>query len=135
MNNYTPKQFYDLLISNMPHGIERAMLRVLSYHMGKENAISKPDLMLELKRLGFRTSERQARACIVELRKHGHLIASSSGEGGYFLCSSMEEYNEFAQVEYKSKIVDMSQTLAAMDEGARDLFRGLPKEAKQASLF
>lgn len=135
MKTVTPREFYDALIRNMPMGLERALLRALSYHVGKENAIDKPTLLFELKRAGFPVNERQARAEIVELRKHGHLICSSSGEGGYFIAGTLEEYAEFAQVEYRSKITDMSSTLQAMDEGARALFHGVPHVAKQESLF
>jgi hypothetical protein len=136
MQSLTPRQFYDTLIANMPHGIERAMLRILSFHVGKDHAIDKPTLMSELKNSGFHTNERQARSTIVDLRKHGHLICSSSGEGGYFIAQSQDEYDEFAQVEYRSKIIDMSETLRAMDEGAVKIFRHAHSEpVKQVSLF
>lgn len=136
MVTVSPHQFYETLIANMPAGIERAMRRVLSYHVGKDNAISKPQLLADLKRLGFPTNERQARACIVDLRKAGDLICSSSGEGGYFVASTVEEYEEFAQIEYRAKIIDMSETLRGMDEGAQKFFRQPPEEAAvQSSLF
>lgn len=131
----TPRQFYEILISNMPAGIERAMLRVISFHVGKDAAISKPQLLTELKRLGFPTNERSARLCIVDLRNNGHLICSSSGEGGYFLAATMEEYSEFVGREYESRIRELAQTKAAMDAGAKSLFHGAPEKAKQASLF
>jgi hypothetical protein len=145
----SPRSFYETLIAQMPAGLERAILRVLSFHIGKDQAIDKPDLLKELRRLGFgkkardlnaqtsyETFERQARLCIVELRKHGHLICSSSGDSGYYIASTVEEYEEFAQVEYRSKIVDMSETLRAMDEGAKRVFHTPAAEkATQAGLF
>jgi len=121
----------------MPHGLDRAILRVLSQHIGKENAVSKPVLLSTLAMNGFQVAERQARAAIVDLRKRGHLICSSSGDGGYYLPASAEEYAEFAQVEYRSKIADMADTLRAMDDGARNIFHGAVdgQPAKQAGLW
>jgi hypothetical protein len=135
-HSISPHSFYETLIAQMPAGLERAILRVLSDHIGKENTITKPKLLQDLARLGFHQHERQARLCIVELRKHGHLICSSSGDSGYYIASTVEEYEEFAQVEYRSKIVDMSETLRAMDEGAKRVFHTPAAEkATQAGLF
>lgn len=133
----TPRQFYEKEILGMPAGVERAALRLLTYHVGKENAAGKPELLAQLARTGFPVSERQLRAAIVNLRKEGKLICSSSGEGGYYLAASIEEYNEFALVEYRAKIADMAETIRAMDEGARSLFNAPvdQQNAKQAAMF
>jgi hypothetical protein len=134
MVSINPRKFYEVLLSQMPDAsLERAMLRILSFHIGKNHAISKPQLLRDLGRSGFHVSERQARGEIVELRKHGHLICSSSGDGGYYIAETNEEYEEFAQVEYRAKIIDMSETLRAMDDGAGKFFQ--VHEMKQASLF
>lgn len=136
MKAVTPREFYEALIANMPVGLERSILSILRFHVGKENAISKPQLLADLKNMGMHSNERQARAAIVELRKHGHLICSSSGEGGYYVAATIEEYQEFAQVEYRAKIIDMSETLRQMDDGARSMFHAAPAEkASQVSLF
>ena len=132
--------FYDDEIKQMEPGLERAALRVLAFHIGKEQTIKRLDLVEDLRSLGFGanlapvTSDRHMRAAVAELRKLGHLVCSSSGDGGYYLARDLAEYAEFAQVEYRSKIIDMAETLRAMDQAAAKRFGGdLP--AEQLSLI
>lgn len=119
---------YDEIIEGMDAGLERATLRVLSMRIGAEQTISKDELMFDLNRMGFGTRvkastfERQVRMCIVSLRKAGHLICASSGDGGYYMARTRAEYESFAEQEYRSKVIDMSETLHAMDAAARTQF-------------
>lgn len=120
---------YDELIQDMDQGLERATLRVLSFHVGADQMISRVDLVEAISRFGFGrdlepvTFDRKCRIAISALRKAGHLICSSSGGvGGYYLASSREEYEDFAAAEYRSKIGDMAATLAAMDSAAARAF-------------
>lgn len=117
-----PKSDYDQLLATMPVGLDRAVLRVISMHPGKDAAITKPRFLADLAQIGFKVNERQLRKTIVDLRKDGHLICSSSGDAGYYLADSYAEYQEFSQVEYRSKIIDMSETLHAMDDSAKSRF-------------
>lgn len=131
---------YEEVIQTMEPGLVRATLRALSFHIGKENTIKRLDLAEDLRRMGFGsdlvplTFDRHMRAAIAELRKDGHLVCSSSGDGGYYLARDRAEYNEFAQVEYRSKITDMAETLRAMDQAAARRF-GWDVPAEQESLF
>jgi UDP-N-acetylglucosamine transferase subunit ALG13 len=137
MRGKTPSQVYETEILDMPPGLERAVLRVIGYHIGKANAIEKPDLMAELNKLGFgknvkhSTFERQIRRAIVSHRKSGLLICASSGDAGYYVAKDRQEYNEFREVELNAKIIDLSETMHAMDVGAKGTFG----EGVQASLF
>lgn len=123
-----PGTVFDDEINRMEPGLDRAILRVIAFHPGKAKAVAKSDLVTDLRQMGFggqlsfATFERKIRLVIVELRKSGHLICSSSGEGGYYLAATVEEYEEFAQVEYRSKIIDMSETLREMDAAAKKVF-------------
>jgi len=119
-----PREYYDRLIATMPAGADRAVLRVLSFHIGLDNAIKKSDLMSECARIGTHFSdERQVRSVIVEkLRKRGVLICASSGDSGYFIASTLQEYLEFRGREYVKKIVDMRETVTLMDAQARTIF-------------
>ena len=116
------------IIEEMDPGLERATLRILNGHQGKDKTISRAAMVIELGKLGFGnrlstvTFERQVRRCIVRLRKTGHLICSSSGDGGYYLAADLKEYDDFSEQEYRSKIIDMSQTLIAMDKAAKAQF-------------
>ena len=136
-----PRTVYDEEIVQMEPGLVRAVLQVMRLHVGKAKAIEKPDLIDDLRKMGFgrelayATFERKVRRAVVELRKDGHLICSSSGDAGYYLAADWAEYEEFSQVEYRSKIVDMSETLRAMDEAAKRKLGRRPMPAGQESLF
>jgi hypothetical protein len=131
---------YDEEIRQMEPGVVRAVLRVLSFHIGKEQTIRRDELAAQVRNMGFgsllafTTLDRQVRLAIAELRKDGHLVCSSSGDGGYYLARERAEYDEFAQVEYRSKIIDMNQTLQAMDQAAARRFGG-DTPAAQPSLL
>lgn len=121
---------YERLIKEMPVGLERAILRVLSSHDSRNRPIGRKDLVVAVHQLGARVHERQLREKIKELRRQGHLICSAPGEdGGYFLASSWQEYHDFKQTEYLAKILDMQKTLNAMDRSADQTFGDSPQLA------
>ena len=100
-----------------PSDLDRSLLTLLSAHAGRANPISRLDLCAALSR--YRLSERQIREQIRLLRRAGHLIGSAPGEdGGYYLITTLEEFNEFMQSEYLAKIKDMSETAHAMTRAA-----------------
>lgn len=115
---------YEQELASMPPGLDRAVLRVLNFHRGRERAIGRFPLLAEVKRMGFsETTERQLRLTIHELRRAGHLICSAPGEkGGYYLAATKEEFEAFIEVEYRAKIRDMSETVSAMSKAAADQF-------------
>jgi hypothetical protein len=118
-----PRDRYDRLIASMPASAERVVLRVLSYHIGLERAIQKPNLITECAKGGcVYSNERQLRLTIVALRKAGVPVCASSGESGYYLAGSLAEYQEFRGREYVKKILDMRETVAAMDAAVREMF-------------
>lgn len=119
---------YEAQIKNMPVGLDRAILRVLSYHRGREQAIGRSELVHQVAQLGCAATERQVREEIKQLRrgKNGQepcLICSAAGEdGGYYMAETLAEFEEFAQVEFIGKIADMSETLSRMRESANKIF-------------
>lgn len=103
------------VVDQMPPGLERAMLRVLSARRGREMAISREDLVAALRSLGFRVHERQARACINQLRKDGQMICSTGGaDSGYWLASSWEELEEYLEREVHSRAMDLLEQEQAL---------------------
>lgn len=136
-----PSRYYEDEVQALDPGLVRATLSVLRFHTGKANAISKPNLLADLRRLGFTggltyaTAERQVRAAIQELRKAGHLVCSSSGDGGYYLAADWQELDEFLEVEFRSKIIDMSQTARALEAAAPEKLGRRPSPQGQGSLF
>jgi hypothetical protein len=114
---------YDRMLAEMPAGLERAMLRVLSFHTGKAHAIGRNAIVRDLQRVGLYASERQARQCIHDLRRGGHLICSAPGEnGGYYLAADLAEFREFCDRELHPKAMDMLETESAMKAAARQQF-------------
>lgn len=101
--------------------LDRSILAILSRHIGRLNAISRRDLCAAL--ACRRLSERQVREQIRLLRRAGHLIGSAPGEdGGYYLITTLEEFNQFMQMEYLAKIKDMSETAHAMTRAANQVW-------------
>ena len=109
---------YDALLKNMPAGLDRAVLRVLSQRVGREQAIGRGGLVRIVGRLGFSAHERQIREVIKELRREGHLICAAAGKnGGYWMAADRKEFDEFGRQEFEAKISDMSQNLAGDAKG------------------
>lgn len=132
-----PREFYKEEIKRLEPGLPRAVLSVMRLHVGLENAIGKGNLIEEMKRMGFLrkitlvSAERKTREVIKRLRREGYLICSSSGEGGYYLASNWKEYDEFIQIEYRGKIIDMAETVRAMDKTAPRVLGRRPNAAQE----
>jgi predicted transcriptional regulator len=125
---------YDVkqMIDDLPHGLDRAILLILSNRWGRNQAISRGNLVKAVSQMGFPSNERAVRLQISQLRKKGALIGSAPGEnGGYYLVLTAQEFQEFVDTEYLAKIKDMQETLSAMRQSARDVFG----DAWQASFF
>lgn len=112
---------YEALITNMPAGIDRGIMSVLRFHVGKERAIQKGEIIEDMKRMGYYCHERQFRERIHELRRQGWLIASLSADG-YYLVANKIEYSEFRESEFTARIDDLSITRSAMDTAAKQQF-------------
>ena len=109
--------------------LQQAILRALSSHSGRARPISRRALTNRL--AAYNTSERQIRQQIRLLRRAGHLIGSAPGpSGGYYLITSMDEYQEFMHCEYLAKIKDMSDTVHAMNHSARKQFNLEPTQPR-----
>lgn len=126
-----PRQYYEKLLSGMPAGLERAVLSILRFHIGGQNAIEKEPLILTLTNGGFPIKdERQVRLAIVRLRKAGLPVCSSSADAGYFLPVNRQEFQDFLQREYWKKITDMAETARAMTAAIPGIFPGCPTAAE-----
>lgn len=107
------------LISELPPGLDRAMLRILSYRQGREAAINRNDLLDGLANLGFAVHERAARACINKLRKEGHLICSTGGhKSGYWIAKDWAELNEYINRELHARAMDLLEQEKALKDQA-----------------
>lgn len=92
----------------------------------KDNPISVPDLTALVNRHGYNLSERMTRDTVSKLRKEGVLICSVSKQGGgYYMATNRDEYLEFRRIKYSAQVLDMLETLRAMDHAADRRFNGL----------
>ena len=110
-------RFYEDLVKTMPPGLDRAIVQVLKFHIGKDNAIKKVALLKGLANLGYKPHERQVRDVIADMRLKGWMIGSLSAEGYYF-CSTRAEYDEF-RAELEARRAALAATLYALDAAAR----------------
>ena len=103
------------LVDELPAGLDRALLRVLGFHVGRSTAIGRGELVQALKIHGFKVHERAVRAMINELRKQGVAICSTGGEeGGYWLAANWEELNEYIEHELHSRAMDLMEQEGAL---------------------
>ncbi len=111
------------IADSLPAGLERALLRVLSFHVGRQNVIGRPGLLAQLNRSGFDVDDRQLRLQINLLRKRGILICSAGGRnGGYWIAANHDEINRFLNHEVRARIADLSEQDKAMSTSAREAF-------------
>lgn len=99
-------------------GEERAVWQVVSQY-DKREPISRGELVSKVRRLGYDMPERTVRETVKQLRRKEYLICSVAGNnGGYYMASSLADYEEFDRLEYGAKIADMAETRAAMKRAA-----------------
>lgn len=102
-------------ITELPAGLDRAILRILSYHEGADSAISRVMLRGDCLRHGFHVNDRTLRAAINHLRKQGHLICSAGGDGGgYFIPANSQEFEDYVTHELHPRAMDLLEQEKAM---------------------
>jgi DNA-binding transcriptional regulator PaaX len=123
---------YQKFIQTIEPGLDRAILHALQFHINRGNAVSRTELVTACKMQGFNAHERQVREEIKQLRRAGQLIGSAPGEdGGYYMITTLAEFEEFKHMEFIAKISDMETTLKAMTRAAKEQFG----DGIQISLF
>lgn len=86
------RDYYRLLASEIDEKDMRNAIKVLSEHIGKENAISKHELVIAIYGKYTVSTERKTREVISRLvRDYSLAIGSSSGSSGYYLCGDADE--------------------------------------------
>ena len=111
---------FDDILANLPSGLDRAILSILRYHKGRENAIPRDDLLEMLKMHGWSPVDRSVRAQINLLRKDGHLICSAGGHGGgYYLARDWSELEDYIGQELKPRALDLLEQEKALRLGGR----------------
>jgi len=126
----------DAMLAGLPHELDRIVVSALRSHIGRQNAISRRELLEKLRpaviALGMRPArlDRNVRLAINRARKAGHLICATGGmNGGYFLAADQDELDAYLQVEVHSRAMDLLEQEKAMRTGAARLW------PDQASMF
>lgn len=123
----------DAMLAGLPEGLDRLTLGALAEHVGRKQAVSRNDLLLNLGplmlALGVAQSrlDRALRLSISQLRKAGLPICSTGGPtGGYFLASNRAELDDYLRVEVHSRAMDLLEQEKSMRAGAARLWGNQP---------
>jgi hypothetical protein len=110
----------ETLTEDVRQRLEKSVLLIISYHIGRKNVISGARLLFELQCQGFDIKDtRYFREIINKLRKEGYAIGSTGGiNGGYWLCANMEELEAFLKVQFHDFAMDLLEQESAMRRGA-----------------
>jgi hypothetical protein len=136
MNRYRSDMEYlvGCWIHEMPMGPHRGILSILRFHIGRTQAISRDELLDQVKRQ-FRISDRGMRNCINELRKDKRPICSMGGEGGgYYLPADPSELMDFCYHELHPRAMDLLDQEKALKTWAENAW-GRYSPEKQLSMF
>lgn len=132
----------------MPGGLDRAILGILSYHKGADNAIGRQDLMETLEMNGFNFwsgkrdedgkkiyHTRKVRDHINGMRKNSIPICAKSGTGGgYFWPVCWSELDGFIAKELHAKAMDLLEQESILRKVGEKMW-GKYSQAQQRSLF
>lgn len=121
-----------IYVRGLPVGLERSVLRVLMYHVGAGQAVSRKKLVADVQMYEPEASDRGVRAMVNQLRKDGFPICSTGGVGGgYFLAACQEELDGYLEREVMARIADFQEQASALKR-TRKLLWG---EGTQGRLF
>lgn len=113
-----PKLVYADIEASIPDDLPDIVLTVIRTHRGKENPISRQDLVLAVfgktpkGSLSNSREDRQIRRVLPALQER-YPILSSSGKGGYYYAASADEIVAYAG-ELKSRAIALEQKSRAL---------------------
>lgn len=113
------------LTEGLTDALEISIIRVLAAHVGREQAISRVDLLewVRTNPANMGVDDRRLRLAINDLRKKGLLICSTGGiGGGYWLAADHAEVLAFVEQELHPRAMGLLETERAMRESAAELF-------------
>ena len=125
-------------LASQATGLEKDVLLVLRYSIGRDKAMSRNDLIDYLRRnpIYADVDERVVREAIHELRQSGRALICSTGGvgGGYWLARDWAEVEEFIAREVEPRALGLLETKKAMLQAAGRRFGPKPV-GRQTSLF
>lgn len=96
--------------------LELAIIRVVMFHIGAENRISRTELVNEIHAQGLKQDERTIRLAVSEMRRnYGIPIAGTGGiKGGYWLLKDADEAENYLKVELHDRGTSLLQQEASV---------------------
>lgn len=114
-----------------PPGLEKSVYQVLFERQGRDSAISRHALLSLVQSMYPKTTDRQLRACINQLRKDGVMICSTGGEdGGYWLAASWDELSEYLDREVVSRLIDLAEQRSALVKAGEERWGYLTRQER-----
>lgn len=117
--------------------LDNKLKRLFADHQGKERAIPRWELVVEVfgagsdhPRTDANTCDREIRDAVERLRIHGWLVLNLNDGRGRFLCENEAEYWEWRS-KYVKQLKSIAATIRAMDKAAKVKYPNL----FQPSLF
>jgi hypothetical protein len=127
------ERYIKTLIQGIDPGPHRAILSVLQFHIGRDQAISRKALLSQV--TGWDLEDRSLRICISELRLWPTPICSVGGDGGgYYLPANKLELVEYLSHEVRPKAMDYLEQEKALKQWAEG-FWGRFSPEQQIAMF
>ncbi|MHC1739703.1 MAG: hypothetical protein AB9897_01175 [Anaerolineaceae bacterium] len=103
-----------------------AIIRVMMFHVGRENVISRLALVEEVRAQGVKADERVIRLAVSELRRQkGMPIAGTGGiHGGYWILKDEKEKNDYVKVQLHDPGVNLLEQASAIEKSFNRWYPG-----------
>lgn len=115
MNNTEMKKYIYRVGNDLPYGLERTVLRLVSRQIGKDNAISRDYIhKIVLERHNLDIDARTLRKTLEVIRSKGIRICDLENGAGLFIAKTEEEYQAF-RARYGAHAFTQLKVIKAMD--------------------
>lgn len=119
MNNTEMKKYIYRVGKELPFGLERTVLRLVSERIGKENAISRGYVhQVVLEKHNIDIDARTLRKTLEVIRSKGIRICDLEDGSGLFIARTEEEYQAF-RARYGAHAFTQLKVIKAMDNQAQ----------------
>jgi len=120
---------YRILLEDLPHGVDKMILKILADYKGRENPIKREEILRRLDLMGFRINERALRHRIKELiGQKWPICAAANSAGGYYMARSWDDVEEWIEIEVVPMATTLLEMKVAIRAAARERFGPKPPQ-------
>lgn len=134
MTEHILKVRYRFKKKELPFGIYRGLMSILSERIGYINAISRDDLLRALESYGIHVDERQLRDAIRDLRVHDRILVCSNSGDGYWIAADRAEGDLFIS-DTRKRLIEPTEEMLRVFEAELTNTYGPNPGAEQPGLF